>query len=523
MARRLTLMTSFLQQSQEETDETHAAPSASQANDWTSEEKSILQRALRSATTFMQATHSQDYYPSYKAKSGEILGILNELKDQMSATLSEDQKAEAAKAANFTALRASKTAEIEAGEKQAESKEDLLAKTSMDLAEAKEDLEKTQATLAENQKFMVTLKETCTDADKNFEMRKAARLEEIKAVSETIEILTSDESKDLFKDSYSFVQTSRQQHSSKVRKEASALLRGVAAKLNAPELSILATNVELDAFTRVKKAIDDMIAQLKVEQADEVKKHDWCNAELQSNEMATAKSEDKKSELTAKIDDLGATLTKITDEIAQANTNIGQLQLDLQRASENRKKENMDFQSTVADQRATQSVLHTALERLAKYYDEEALVQSKKRGGQTPPVPQMEYKKSSGAGGVMSMIEKLIYDAKEVEADARKSEIQAQGQYEALVADTNGSVKALQREVMAKTQAKAQASKEKSETEGDLADANHELEELSKYEGELHSDCDYLIKNFGIRQDGRSQEIEALQQAKQILSGAMQN
>jgi chromosome segregation ATPase len=297
----------------------------------------------------------------------------------------------------------------------------------------------------------------------------------------------------------------------------------VAAKLNAPELSILATNVELDAFTRVKKAIDDMIAQLKVEQADEVKKHDWCNAELQSNEMATAKSEDKKSELGAKIDDLGATLTKIVDEIAQARTNIGQLQLDLQRASENRKKENMDFQSTVADQRATMSVLHTALERLAKYYDEEALVQSKKSGGaQTPPVPQMEYKKSSGAGGVMSMIEKLIYDAKEVEADSRKSEVQAQAQYEALVADTNASVKALQKEVMAKTQQKAQATKEKAETESDLVDTNKELEELSKYDAELHGDCDYLLKNFGLRQEARGQEIEALQQAKQILSGAMQ-
>jgi len=511
----------FLQQSQE-ADETQATTAVAPSNDWTSAEKAILQRALHSATTFMQATHTEDYYPSYKAKSGEIFGILNELKDQMSADLSESQKAEAAKAATFAELRASKTAEIEAGEKQAESKEDALATTSMNLAEAKEDLEKTQATLAEDQKFMKTLKETCTDADKNFETRKAARLQEIKAVSETIEILTSDESKDLFKDSFSFLQVSEQRHSD-LRRKASALLRGVAAKVNAPELSILATNVELDAFTRVKKAIDDMIAQLKAQQGDEVKKHDWCNAELHSNEVATMKTEDKKADLTAKVEDLASTLARLTDEIAQANTNIAQLQVDMQRASENRKKENMDFQSTVADQRATQSVLHTALERLAKFYDDEALLQAKAaKGGQTPPVPQMEYSKSSGASGVMSMIEKLIYDAKEVEADARKSEIQAQSQYEALVADTNGSVKALQREVMAKTQAKAQASKEKSETEGDLADTNKELEELSKYDGELHGDCDYLIKNFGARQEARGQEIEALQQAKQILSGAMQ-
>jgi len=511
----------FLQQSQD-ADAVKATAAPASGSDWSSEEKAILQRAMHSATNFMQATHSEDYYPSYKAKSGEILGILSELKDQMTADLSDSQKSEAAAAATFAELRKAKSMEIASGEKQAETKEDQLAKTSMDLAEAKEDLEKTQVTLAADQKFMLTLKETCTDADKNFETRKAARLQEIQAVAETITILTSDESKDLFKDSMSFFQVSEERHADNLRRKASALLRGVAAKVASPELSMMATNVELDAFTRVKKAIDDMVAQLKAQQADEVKKHDWCNKELQSNEMTTMRTEDEKGELGAKVEDLAATLARFTDEIGHAKSQIAQLQLDLQRASENRKAENMDFQSTVADQRATQSVLHTALERLAKFYDE-ALLQSKAKVGQTPPVPQAEYKKSSGSSGVMSMIEKLIYDAKEVEADSRKGEVQAQGQYEALVADTNGSVKALQREIMAKTQAKAQADKEKSETEGDLADTNKELEELGKYNGELHGDCDYLTKNFGARQDARGQEIEALAQAKQILSGAMQS
>jgi len=48
-----------------------------------------------------------------------------------------------------------------------------------------------------------------------------------------------------------------------------------------------------------------------------------------------------------------------------------------------------------------------------------------------------------------------------------------------------------------------------------------DLESLAAYLGDLHQDCDYILKNFEIRQGGRSQEIEALQQAKQILSGAM--
>ena len=34
------------------------------------------------------------------------------------------------------------------------------------------------------------------------------------------------------------------------------------------------------------------------------------------------------------------------------------------------------------------------------------------------------------------------------------------------------------------------------------------------------SDCDFVMKNFEIRQTGRDEEIEALKQAKAILSGA---
>merc|ERR1719434_529503 len=102
----------------------------------------------------------------------------------------------------------------------------------------------------------------------------------------------------------SFLQVSSEQQADKNRRKAAALLRGVAAKVNSPELSMLASNVELDAFTRVKKAIDDMVAQLKVEMGDEVKKHDWCNSELQSNEMATTKAEDLKADLGTKVEDL---------------------------------------------------------------------------------------------------------------------------------------------------------------------------------------------------------------------------
>merc|ERR1719478_1629396 len=103
----------------------------------------------------------------------------------------------------------------------AEQKEDELADTDNALAEAKEDLGQ-EATLSENQKFLKNLKETCAEADKNFEERKKVRLQEIQAVAETITILTADEARDAMTGTYNFVQLSATRDSSKRRHRAAA-------------------------------------------------------------------------------------------------------------------------------------------------------------------------------------------------------------------------------------------------------------------------------------------------------------
>merc|ERR1719502_427033 len=146
-----------------------------------------------------------------------------------------------------------------------------------------------------------------------------------------------------------------------------------------PELSMLATSVELDAFTKVKAEIDKMIATLKTQQADEVKKNDWCKTELQENEMATMKEKDLKADLEAKAGELEATIKRLSEEIEKAHADIANAHLELQRASENRKKENLDFQRVVADQTATAEILAKALDKLATFYDEAAFAQTNKR------------------------------------------------------------------------------------------------------------------------------------------------
>merc|ERR1719231_2249735 len=110
------------------------------------------------------------------------------------------------------------------------------------------------------------------------------------------------------------------------------------------------------------------------------------------------------------------------------------------------------------------------------------------------------------------MIEKLIHEAKDLEKDSQQGEKEEQAQYEALVADTNESVKALQKLIVTKTGERAEAAKEKTETEADLKGTEADIAGLGKYDADLHGECDYILNNFDLRQDARSQEIQALQQ-----------
>jgi hypothetical protein len=465
-----------------------------------SKDEAIMQKAKKTMRAFLQ-TH--DATAEGIEGSGEILGVMRQLKSEMETDLKEAQEKEQAAIAAFDELRADKTQEIEDGEAMSEKKEDELATTDNDLAEAKEDLGQEQVALDETTTFLANLEKSCAEAEKNFDTRTQERADEGKAVSETIEILTSDEARDTF----NFLQMTAGAHMKRSRAKAASTLRRAASEMGDTMLMVMASRVELDAFTKVKKSIDDMIGQLKIQQSDEVKKNDWCKAELQDNEMVTLKTEDHKGDLEAKVAKLESALEGGAKAIEEAKAQIAELTVDLQRSNELRKTENLDFQKVIADQILTAKILKKALDKLASHYD---LLQT--QGSDKAP--------NAGAGGVMQMIEKLIQDAGAMQKDAIKSEGEAQAAYEQAIVDSNASIEGLQKEVATKDKTEAKTTKHKLQVEADIKDTQKELDGLTKYNGDLHEDCDYLVKNFDVRQDARAKETAALQQAKQILSGA---
>jgi len=495
---------------------------------WTAHEVATVQNALRTASSFVQqrGQEASKYVPAYSAQSGEIFGVLKQLDEDMKSDLADAQKLEAKRAGDFADLRSAKTAEIDGGWKSSEQKEDEKAKADNDLAEAKEDIGQTRATLAEDEKFAENLKATCDEADANFAQRKESRLGEMKAVADTINILTEDEAKDAMAGAFKkgFLQVSSSAKHSTRQRQTAKFLRRQAASLASPELALLASSAELNAFGKVKMMIDKMIETLNTQQADEVKKNDFCTSELQSNDMATERATDRKADLEASAEERRVAIKNFEEEVAAAKKAINKEQVSLQQATVNRKKENLDFQKTISDQTLTIEVLEKAMDRLATFYDEQALVQTravhnKLVGGQTPPA-QVKYEASKGSGGVMSLIEKLIYDAKEIMGESKKNEGAAQAAYEELVEDSNGTIKSLTKSVLGKTDSKVEAKKDLTQKSQDLKATGKELGRLGDTDTDLHKDCDYVLKNFMLRQKARGDEVESLKQAKMILNGA---
>merc|ERR1712078_384823 len=116
--------------------------------------------------SFIQAP--EDYFDaeptfkqSYAPQSGEIFGILKQMKETFESNLSASQKEEMANQKAYEDLKAAKEEQIAAGQAQIETKTGELADTDEKNAQSKTDREDTKASLSADEQFLMMLKEKC--------------------------------------------------------------------------------------------------------------------------------------------------------------------------------------------------------------------------------------------------------------------------------------------------------------------------------------------------------------------------
>jgi len=517
-------------------------------------------------TEFLSLQHTEHYVPV----SQEVIGIVSQLQEDMQKSLDEITKVENDAITTFEGLVSAKEKEIAAATDAIEVKTERAGETAVQIVSLKNELEDTKEQLGADERFLMELKKNCATKGKEYEERKRLRAEELVAVSETIKILNDDDSLDLFKKtlkSPSMLQVVRGDRD--VRDKALKAMKQIGARGKMdPTLNfiMLALHGKKQGFEKVIKMIDDLVAKLAQEQKDDEEHRDWCRAEFDTADDNEKGLKRRIGGLETKITENEEGISKLIDDLAVLKQGIKDLDKAVDEATTQRKDAHKVFVQTQSENNAALQLLDVAKNRLNKFYNPNVYKAPKQRelteeeqiyvnsggadpriaenagpaGGiagtgienplafvqvamkdEPPPPPETgdDYERKD-AGGPIALIDRLKRDLeRDIQANQQDEE-EDQKDYEAFMSD---SVTKRTADSQAITEKEAQ----KAELEADLMGAKDirktkvsELVATQEYIVQLHGSCDFLMQNFDLRKEARDNEVEALKNAKAVLSGA---
>jgi len=510
-------------------------------------------------TSFLTSGSSASYSP----KSGEITGILKTMLDEMSADLADATDKENAAIVGFDELVGAKTKEIDALTKAIESKSIRVGELGVKIAQMKNDLSDTEEDLAESKKFLGDLEGNCEKKKKEWSVYKQMQGQELLALADTIKILNDDDALELFKKTLPGAASSLVQVTVTdlvLQKHALNALKKVRAGGNDPRVDLLEVALKGGkiGFGKIIKMIDELVVTLKKEQAEDSAKKDWCEAELDKTEDTKKVLLQDEADLETAIEDAKESISTLKVEIEALDDGIKALDKEVATATETRQEEHEDYVETLSGNTAAVDLLNFAKNRLNKFYNPSQFKAPPKRelseedqitlnmggtlapteapggiagtgigllqGDAAPPPPpaaDLAYKtKGEESSGVIRMIDLLVADVEKELTEMKLEEKDAQGDYEKFMSDAAAKRAEDSKSMTDKESALAETQEDLITNEENLKNKRTNLMENDKYLGELHAECDFLLKYFDMRKEARTNEIDALSKAKDVLNGA---
>jgi len=517
-------------------------------------------------------SQSTEYAPA----SGEIIGILKQMGDTMAASLADATETEDGSIKTYKGLMKAKAKEVEALTATVEAKTKQIGDLGVALVQMKEDLDDTQASLAEDKHFLKNLEKECATKTAEWEERSKTRAEELVALADTVKVLNDDDALELFKKtlpapSASLLQV--QETTSAMRARALVAIRSaqqIATKGDKPGLQLLVLalsgrkSANSGGFDKVLKMIDDMVVLLGKEQQDDEDKKEYCEKQFDD-------SDDKKKSLErtvageeSSIATAKESIATLTEEIAALEAGINALDKAVAEATANRQAENAEYKALVASDTAAKEVLAFAKNRLNKFYNPklykappktelsaedriyanqggevttaapggiagtgiavlaQVSMHSKRKDAPSPPPATWgAYASKSGEStGVIAMIDLLISDLEKELTEAEAEEKNSQSDYETMMSDSADKRTTDSKALTEKGSAKAETEAALQAHTQARVDGVKELMAVEKYISSLHAECDWLVQYFDARKEARTGEIDSLKKAKDVLSGA---
>merc|ERR1719160_1850949 len=401
-------------------------------------------------------------------------------------------------------------------------------------ADAKESLASTQATLAEDTKYLEDLKTSCAQKTSDFQARQKMRTEELQAIDQAIEIISSGSvagsaGKHLpglvqVKSSTSLVQL-RSGAKSPGQEAVASYLAKQGQKLHSNLLAALSLHVGADPFVKIRKMIQDMIVKLTEEAQEEAEHKGFCDSELASNKQTRDDKTTQADTLTANIEQMTAETQKLATEIQELTADVAATDKAVAEATTIRADEKTKNTATIADAKVAKAAVEKALGILKDFYEKAADATSFIQTSSVQKQPGMPetfdepFTGTGGEGGVIGMLEVILSDFERLEAETTEEELTSQKEYDTFMADSAEDKETKTTAIKEKTSAKTTLESDTAQAKKDLKSTNEELDAALAYFEKLKPSCIDAGESYEERVARRKEEIESLKEALKILEG----
>merc|ERR1719331_2200286 len=504
----------------------------------------------------------QNPYGDYHGQSGEIVGILKAMKDEMDKALNGAVGDEEKAAAGYEELSATKKEEISAAGAAIESKTQRSGTLAVTITTTKGDIKDTTNEMNDTEAFLANLKVECAEKKKEWAVRCQIRAEEVAAISAAIKVLNDDDALDLFKKTLSLTQGPAgsqlgfiQQHSAQHNRAQQALQQLQSSKVDQKNLQVQFLENALKSksvdFSKVIKMVEDMEVVLKEEQASDDAQKSFCDKDIASSEREQKDTEEEIESSAALIEECKEASAETADEIALLQKEIKELDLAVAEATEQRKEEHGEYIQFMEENNAAVQLLQKAKNKLSKFYrpsqyvaettpspivlsqlptahldlmDNNGLAFVQVSHKEAPPPPPETWgaykKKSDKSNGAFALLNRLSKDLQDGIADAEHDEKTSQKDYETLMSDSQTSRAQKAQSITEKEAAKADLDLKVENASEQKTALEQELLNIKDYLSKLHAQCDFFTENYDVRKAARDTELESLANAKAVLSGA---
>merc|ERR1712151_629288 len=287
-------------------------------------------------------------------------------------------------------------------------------------------------------------------------------------------------------------------------------------------------------FEKVIGMIDSMVANLGKEQTDDDHLKAYCEASLDKADDKRKTLENSIADSGAAIDEMNGAIGQLTEQIAQITADVKALDKAVAEATELRQNENADHKKLMSDDTTAKELLNFAKNRLNKFYNPKLYKAPPKREltaeeritvnlGGTVTTPAPSGIAGTGIGAAFVQTSSVVAPPPPPETFGAYNRKDEEGNgvifmIDLLVADLD---KEMQEATVDEKNSQKAATEESLQAETDhKADTTGEHMNTMKNIASLHAECDWLMQYYDVRKQARAGEVESLQNAKAVLSGA---